>query len=177
MSLHRRVAAPVVALSLIAAGCGGTGRPAPATWAASVCSALAPWRATIDGLTAKAQQQLSSTGSAAKTKQNLVELLAGAQAASETARAGVAAAGIPDVTGGERIAARFVDSLRAARDAYGNARTAIDALDTADLKAFNRAVAAAFAELNREYAGSALDTSNVNSVDLQKAFAELPQCR
>src|SRR6266540_2496608 len=99
MSLHRRVAAPVMALSLIAAGCGGGTGPAPRTWAASVCSALSPWRAKID------------------------------------------------------------------------------ALDTADATVFNRSVAAAFAKLNQEYAGSALDTSNVGSVDLQKAFAEVPECR
>ncbi len=177
MSLHRRVAAPVMALSLIAAGCGGGTGPAPRTWAASVCSALSPWRAKIDELAVRAQQEMSSSTTPAMAKQHLVELLAGAQAASETARAKVAAAGVPEVDGGDRIAARFTDSLRAARDAYAHAKATIEALDTADATVFNRSVAAAFAKLNQEYAGSALDTSNVGSVDLQKAFAEVPECR
>src|SRR4029453_14276840 len=94
MSPYRRFAAPVMApvmaLSLVAAGCGGgPARSAPDTWAASVCRALAPWRAEIDGLTPKAQQQMTGVDTPAKARQSLVDLLTGAQAASETARAKV----------------------------------------------------------------------------------------
>jgi len=172
----RRLAAPVLVIGVLAAGCGG-GDPAPRDWAASVCQALAPWRAKIDELSVKAQQQVSGGGTPATVRQSLVDLLGGAEAASETARTKVTEAGIPDVEGGARIATRFTDSLRAARDAYGNAKTTIGGLDTSDANTFNRSVAAAFSNLNKEYAQSALDTRNVDSVDLQRAFAEVPECR
>lgn len=184
MSLHRRlappIAAPMVALGLLAAGgsgaCGGSA-VAPRAWAKSVCSAVVPWRGKIEALTTTAQQQLTGTATPIQTRQNLVDLLAGAQAASEDARVKVVAAGTPDVAGGDRIAARFADSLRAARDAYAHAKATVDALDTADAKAFYAAVNAAFQRLNQEYEQSALDTTNVASVDLQRAFAEVPECR
>jgi hypothetical protein len=188
MPLHRSIAGPAVALGLIVAGAaaGGTaacgGQVAPAAWAKSVCSALTPWRGEIDALTSRAQRQLADPAAAdpttpAKTRQNLVDLLAGARTASETARAKVVAAGTPDVDGGDRIVARFVDSLRAARDAYGHAMDTIEGLDTTDAKAFYAAVGAAFQRLTKEYSQSALNTKNVGSVDLQRAFAEVPECR
>jgi len=178
MSLHRRVAAPVMALSLVAAGCGGgPAQPTPRAWAKSVCSALATWRARIDDLSTKAQRQMSGADTPATTRQGLVELLDGAQSASEAGRVKVLEAGIPEVEGGERIVSRFTDSLRTARDAYRNAKDTVQALDTTDAMAFNRSVAAAFAKLNQEYAQSALDTRNVDSIDLQRAFAEVAECR
>jgi hypothetical protein len=174
MSLTRL--ALVVTLLVGAAGCGGHGVE-PKTWAGSVCAALTPWRAKINTLTLQAQQQLSTAKTAAQTKTNVVDLLSGAESASETARKGVAAAGTPDVADGERIATHFTGSLQKARDAYGHARTSVAGLSTGDAKKFYTGVKAVFDTLGTEYAASALDTSNVGSADLQKAFNEVPECR
>ena len=177
-----RTAAVSVALALAAGlgagagGCGGSGTEAK-TWAKSVCTALTPWRSEIADLTAKAQQQLSVAKTAVQTKTNVVALLAGAEESSEKARRGVADAGVPDVSGGDKIAKHFAESLEKARDAYGHAKTAVSGLSTANDKAFYSNVKTTFDTLRDEYAKSALDTDNVGSKDLQKAFDEVPECR
>jgi predicted lipid-binding transport protein (Tim44 family) len=174
----RRLVGHALATGLLVAGLTGcVGAVAPREWAASVCTALRPWRAEIASLTVRAQQAMAAATTPAQTKQNLVEMLAGVQAASETARTRVVAAGTPDVDDGARIAARFAESLRAARDAYAHARTAVEGLDITDAKAFYAAVVAAFARLGDEYAGSSLDTTNLGSARLRRAFAEVPACR
>jgi hypothetical protein len=174
MPLVRRFAPSLLAVVLIA-GCGGSGVK-PATWARSVCTALTPWRNQLTALTDQTQRQLTSSTTATQAKQNLIGLLAGAEQASETARQRVAAAGTPDVDQGKEIAARFVASLKAARDAYAHARGTVAGLDVADAQAFYAAVATAFDKLQHEYAASALDTDKVTSAPLRKAFNEVPEC-
>ena len=181
MRVSRLLAAPVwlMALVCLAAlpGCGGGGDVAPKQWAQSVCSALKPWRTAISDLTTKAQQQLQTAKTAAQTKTNIVELLAGAESASEQARVGVNAAGVPKVSDGKKIVEQFTASLSKARDAYGNAKRSVSALPTKDEKAFYAAVTSAFATLKEDYERSAIDPAHVGQEDLQKAFAEVPECR
>jgi hypothetical protein len=174
MRSPRAALAVLAALVSLAAGCGG-GRPAPRVWAAAVCKALSPWRAQIGDLTSSTQQQMTARTTPAQAKENLVRLLGGAEAASETARASVAGAGVPDVDGGDRVAGGFVTSLSAVRDAYGKARRTIEGLDTGP--AFYDGVGAAVSTLNQEYSASALDTSTLSSPELREAFDEVPECR
>jgi hypothetical protein len=184
MPLLRRVASTMLAvgLALAGGGCGGADPPAsaagvaPATWAKSVCTALAPWRTQLDTLTDQTQQQLTSSTTPEQAKQNLLGLLDGAATASETARRKVADAGTPGVDHGSDIAARFVASLQTARDAYAHARAAVAGLDASDAQAFYAAVAQAFDKLQHEYAASALDTDKVSSAPLRQAFNEVPEC-
>jgi hypothetical protein len=174
MRTPRAVGLVAVALAVLAAaGCGGG--PAPRAWAASVCEALAPWRTEISALAATTQQQMTAKTTPAQARENLVRMLGGAEAASETAREKVAAAGVPDVEGGEAVASGFVGSLSAVRDAYGKARRAIEALDNGP--GFYDGVQAAVDTLNREYEASALDTANLDSPELRAAFDEVPECR
>src|SRR5207245_4009324 len=174
-SIRAVALAAVLAVLATMAGCGSG--VAPKTWAKSVCVALTPWHARIAALTGQAQGQITGGSTPAQAQQGLVALLAGARDASETARKGVADAGAPDVDRGAEIAARFVATLVAARDACGHAGTTVSTLDTKDQKAFYDGVATAFDKLNSEYATSALDTRDVGSADLQKAFSEVPECR
>jgi hypothetical protein len=164
------------AVLLCLAGCGGGGVE-PKQWARSVCGALTPWRAEISDLTTKAQQQLETAKTPEQTKSNIVDLLSGAESASEKARAGIDGAGVPDVTDGQKVAEQFLASLSKARDAYGNAKRAVSALPTADAKTFYSAVSGAFATLKDEYERSAIDPAHVGPQDLQKAFDEVPECR
>lgn len=160
------------------AGCSdGSGDVAPKQWAQSVCTALAPWRTEIADLTTKAQQQLQTAKTAAQTKSNIVDLLSGAESASEKARLGVNGAGTPKVDDGDKIAEQFTASLSKARDAYGNAKRTVSALPTNDAKAFYSSVTAAFATLKEEYEKSAIDPAHVGQEDLQNAFDEVPECR
>lgn len=170
-----RALVSVVVLSFLLGACGGG--PAPAAWAASVCAALSPWRAEIGSLTERAQRQMDAATTPAQAKENLVRMFAGAESASENARAHVAEAGIPDVEGGETIAKSFVNSLAAVRDAYGGAKRRIEAMAVGDPSAFYAGVEAAMKTLNEEYGRSALDTTKLRSEELQRAFDEVPECQ
>jgi hypothetical protein len=117
----------------------------------------------------------ATTGAQART--NLVELVSGAERASETARASVVGAGVPDVDGGEAAAASFVAVLTGTRDAYAQAKSDLLALSTSDEAAFYDGVIAVMERLNAQYATSSADLSEVSSLELRQAFDGLPACR
>jgi hypothetical protein len=163
----------VLVLFLGACGAG----PSPTVWAASVCTTLTPWRAEIGKLTSSTQQQMTAKTTPAQAKENLVRLLAGAEAASEKARLQVEKAGVPDVDRGDSVARGFVTSLTSVRDAYGNAKRGIEQLDAGRGGSFYDGVETVLKTLNTEYSRSGLDTDSLNSPELQKAFDEVPECR
>jgi len=172
----------VAACALVLAGCSShqaPSRPGPTAdqWAGQVCGALAPWRTEVGQLNATTAAQMSTATTPAQAQQTLVTLLAGAQDASEKARAAVAAAGTPDVDGGAAVAASFVAALAGARDAYGRAHDDLAALPTTDSGPFYDGVAAVLARLNDEYARSAVDPSTLDSPELRRAFDGNASCR
>jgi hypothetical protein len=171
----RRLVWVAMLLVLVGTGCGSD-RP-PQEWAGQVCDALTPWRTRIGELNAQAQASLSASSTPAQTRASLLDLLAGGQAASETARTAVMSAGSPDVPDGERIAERFAASLQRAGDAYAHARTDLQALPTDEAGAFYDGVAAIMATLNDEYTNSALDTKGLESVELRDAFDKVDRCQ
>ncbi len=156
-------------------GCAST--TGPRVWATSVCNALAPWRTEIGTLATRTQQQMTAETTPAQAKENLIRLFGGAESASESARAGVERAGVPDVEQGEEIANSFVASLSGVRDAYGRARGGIEALATSPQATFYTQVAAVVKKLDEEYQQTELDTTNLNSQELKQAFDETPACR
>lgn len=166
----------LAALATLGVLAGCSAGPPARVWAASVCSTLTPWRAEIATLTAQAQQQTPQSTTPQEAKENLVRMLEGARDASERARAGVQAAGVPEVDEGDKVAAGITESLTKVRDAYGKARDSIDALPTNDSAAFYAGVSTTMTTLQQEYAASALDTSDIRSTELQSAFAEAPEC-
>ena len=172
-----RPLALLLLLALVASIGACAGSHGARAWAAQVCTTLSPWRSEIASLATRTQQQIEVTTTPGQAKENLMTLFGGAQDASERARAGVAKAGVPDVTGGKQIADSFVTSLAAMRDAYGRARTGIEALATAPSKTFYDQVVKVVDKLNKDYAASSLDTSKLNSQELKDAFDEIPECR
>ncbi len=179
---------PVVAALMVAlltscgrdAGRGGTGDldgVPPREWAVAVCAALRPWTDQIATLTRQAQERLAAAAGPDEARASVLELLDGARQASATARDRVAAAGIPDIEQGERVAQEFLASLTAARDAYAAAHDEIESLSTADATAFYDGVEAAMQTLDQRYRQSAVDTSTLSSTELQRAFDEVPECQ
>jgi hypothetical protein len=164
-----------------AAGCGdgdgSRGDVAPEAWAGNVCEALGPWRTEIDALMVKAQQRMDAATSTEQARTGLVELLGGAEVASEQARARVAGAGAPDAENGRKVAVEFTGALGRLRDAYGKAKASIAALPATEPAAFYDAVAGAFARLREEYAAGGVNLDAVPSKELKKAFADVPACR
>ena len=170
------IAALAVGLAAaLAAGCGGG--PSPQDWAGRVCQALSPWRTQIDDLNAQAATRMATATTSTQTRDGLVTLVSGGESASETARAAVVAAGVPDVDGGDQVAQRFIASLTGTRDAYARAKKDLQALPTADDAAFYDGVTAVMSRLNDEYRASAVDTTNLDSPELRLAFDGTPSCR
>ncbi|WP_430781067.1 hypothetical protein [Actinoplanes sp. G11-F43] len=165
----------VLALAAPLAACAG--QPGAQAWAALVCTTLSPWRAEIDSLTTRTQQQMTAGTTPGQAKENLARLFAGAATASEKARAGVEKAGVPDVTNGEAIADGFLTSLAGIRDAYGHARSGIEALATSPADGFYGEVGKVVQQLTADYQQSSLDTTSLESVELRQAFDSLPECR
>jgi hypothetical protein len=165
----------LLAFAALSAGCSGS--HGARAWAASVCTTLEPWRTEIGSLTSKAQAQMSALTTPGQAKENLSRLFGGAEDASEKARAGVVKAGVPDVDDGKQIADGFTGSLAAMRDAYGRARTGIQALPTAPSETFYQQVTKVVEQLQTDYQASSLDTSKLNSQELKAAFDEVPECR
>ncbi|MFI5494348.1 hypothetical protein [Actinoplanes sp. NPDC051859] len=176
MRTARTIPLLVVCSLVVTLGACSSG-PAPSAWAASVCKVLTPWRSEIGTLTTRTQQQMTAATTPAQAKENLMRLFGGAESASEKARAGVQDAGVPDVDEGKRVADGFTASLSAMRDAYGKAKTGIEGLATSPAKDFYARVGTVVDTLNTEYKASELDTSNLSSVELQKAFDAVPECR
>lgn len=171
-----RLATGLLVIVVAAVAACGSG-PAPEAWAGQVCDALLPWRARIDQLNARTKEQMAAATTPAQTQANLLELLAGGEAASETARAAVVAAGTPDVDGGAEVAGSFAASLTQVRDAYAHARVDVAALSTGDPGTFYSGVVSVMTTLNAEYARSGLDTSKLDSVELRQAFDKAGRCQ
>lgn len=169
------VAVLVVACLSSAAGCGSA--VAPRTWVTSVCQSLQPWRAAISNLNTTAQTQMASAKTPADTRTHVLALLNGARAASEKARADVAAAGAPDVDGGADIEKRFVASLAAVRDAYGRAAVTVRTLPADKASTFYDGVRVALAQLTTDYNRAGADPSKIASTELQADFGQVAACR
>jgi hypothetical protein len=158
---------------LVACGADGV---EPELWAGSVCQAVTPWRDRIAELNGQAGLAMQAAGSARDAQRGLTDLFSGAESASESARQAVERAGVPAVEGGAEIAQRFAATLAAARDAYGHARRDVEALPTADEKAFYGQVKTISETLAQEYNAGALDVTGLASEDLRQAFEDAPQC-
>jgi hypothetical protein len=167
---------PLVLLPLLLLpGCSSG--PSSQDWASKVCSALAPWRVAITDLNRRASEQMANATTPDQTRENLIALVADARDATETARAAVAAAGIPDVAGGAEVAAGFIASLTQTRDAYATAREELLGLSADDETAFYDGVVDVLDRLNRRYQASGLELSELNSPELRDAFDHVPECR
>ena len=173
--------ATLLAGTTLLGACGGGRGVPPERWAAEVCAALTPWRTQIVALNTQAQQQVAAATAPEQARAGLLDLLRGAETASETARAAVAAAGAPSVGGGEAIAFHFTNSLSTIRDAYARARRDLEALPVADddvfYDRFYDRVEAVFGQLGRDYAAAASDLDRVAVPDLRRAFDEVDECR
>jgi hypothetical protein len=156
------------------AGCSSS--PSADEWAATVCGALTPWRTEITQLNQRATIQMSSATTVAETRDHLIALFSGARAASETARAAVAAAGVPDVEGGQEVADGFQATLASTRDAYAMAEADLAALATSDEKVFYDGVAVVLTRLTDQYTGG-VDLSQLNSPELKQAFDGIAECQ
>jgi hypothetical protein len=171
----RRLSVMGVTAVLVLLGCSSG--PSADSWAAAVCGALAPWRTAITGLNQRAADQMAQTTTIEQTRQNLLALVGDARDATETARASVAGAGVPEVDGGARIAEGFAASLAQTRDAYAAAESELSALPGDDETAFYDGVIEVLNRLNRRYEQAGVELAGLDSPQLRSAFERVSECR
>lgn len=170
-------AALIVALVVLAcAGCSRPGPP-PDAWVVTVCQALTPWRTEITQLNQRAAIQMGQATTVEQTRSNLVSLVTDARDVTESARAAVAAAGVPDTPGGESVARGFEQSLAATRDAYAAAAEHLLALPGNDEAAFYNGVVDVMDRLNRQYEEAGAELAEMDSPQLRAAFERAPECQ
>lgn len=174
--MGRRVLAVVTATLVLLGGCTKAGPP-PETWVVLVCGALTPWRAEITEINQRAAIQMAQTSTAEQARSNLVNLVRDAGEATETARAAVAAAGVPDVSGGESVARGFERSLTTMRDAYGAAADDLIGLPDNDESAFYDGVVDVMNRLTRQYERAGAELAELDSPELRQAFDQAPECQ
>lgn len=161
---------------LTVAGCSRSGLSADA-WVVSVCRALAPWRTEITEINQRAAIQMAQTSTAEQARSNLVDLVSDARDATEIARGAVAAAGVPDVSGGESVARGFERSLTTMRDAYAEAADDLLALPDNDEAAFYDGVVDVMNRLTRQYDQAGAELAELDSPELREAFDRAPECQ
>ncbi len=170
----------VTVVTLVLTGALGACTPAgpgAGPWAATVCGALATWRTAITDLNQRAAVEMTATTTPDQTRTNLLDLVAGARDATETARVAVAAAGEPPVTGGDRVANGFTESLARTRDAYAGAEAELRTMSTVDESAFYDGVVEVLGRLTEEYDAAGQELAALNSPELREAFDSTPECR
>ncbi|MBX6752370.1 MAG: hypothetical protein IRY85_22360 [Micromonosporaceae bacterium] len=172
----RRLLTVAVTAAVLLAGCSRSSL-SPDVWVATVCDALASWRATITELNQRAATAMSRATSIEETRSNLLDLVTDARDATEAARASVESAGVPDVSGGESVARAFERSLAATRDAYAAAAENLRELPGDDGKAFYDGVVDIMDRLRRRYEQASADLSVLDSPELRAAFERAPECR
>jgi hypothetical protein len=171
-----RAVAVAGALTFALAACGSGGVP-PEDWARDVCLAVKPWSTQIDASVTQAREQITDAAAPAETKAELVALFSGAQQASADALAEVRKAGVPDADQGEEVAAQFTAALDAAAENFGRAADGVEALSTKDRAKFYDGVVKVGDQLSKDNNTSSTQLSEVQSKDLEKAFADVPECR
>jgi hypothetical protein len=171
----RRLLSACLAAVLLVAGCSHG--PSAQQWATSVCGALAPWRTALTDLNTRAADQMAQSTTVDQTRQNLIDLVTDARDATETARASVAAAGVPDVDSGAQVAQSFSDSLAQTRDAYAQAETDLRALPGDDEETFYDGVVAVLDRLTTAYQKAGDSLSTLDSPKLKAAFDSAPECQ
>ncbi|WP_412540863.1 hypothetical protein R8Z50_34615 [Longispora sp. K20-0274] len=176
MASRSRAALTVLLLSSgLLAGCQGD--VAPEQWADSVCVSVRTWQVKVGQLTKNAQDSMATAKNPHEAQQSLLGLLGGAEGASETARASVKGAGVPDVDKGAQFADQLAKAIGAARDAYGKARRTIEGLPTSEAKPFYDGVSTAMETLKQEYQPESADPAKLDSPELKKAFTTAQSCK
>ncbi len=179
-SLTTLVAACLVALALVAAGCGGddsseteTGAEASAEeWADDLCSALTTWTGDLQ----EAAEPLTDLSSF--SEESIRQAVDDARGATETLADTVRDLGRPDTSSGEEIEGA-VDDLVAELEAGAQELddTAADVSSVADIPAAASAITTTLTQLGTEV-GNALETIGDAdaSGELETAFEGADSC-
>ncbi|GIG58801.1 hypothetical protein Lfu02_31730 [Longispora fulva] len=142
-----------------------------------MCVSVRTWQVKVGQLTKNAQDSMATAKNPHEAQQSLLGLLGGAETASETARATVVGAGVPDVDRGSQFADQLAKAIAAARDAYGKARRSIAGLPTTEDKPFYDGVTSAMETLKQEYQPESANPAKLDSPELKKAFTTAQSCQ
>ena len=156
-----------------------TSGPAPVsaeTYVSSLCTSMQAW---ITGLQ-EGQAQVEASvepGNAESGKQALAVFFDGAVTGTDTLITSVEGIGVPDVEGGDEIAATLVTRFSEAKTALENARSQVDTLPTDDPAAFKTATDELGGTIQTQLQAIGTALSALSQADLDAAANADPACQ
>jgi hypothetical protein len=167
----------VVALAACGGGGGGGGKVSAKEFAAKICPNLKKFVADASNLQQSVQTQIGSSSSLEDAKNALLDALDTLATDFSELSQTIKDAGTPDVDNGEELVSKATQALDNAHDAIVKDKDKVEALPTDNPQQFATQVQTVFQGIQSDIQASTSLGGNVNSPELNKAFATDPTCK
>jgi hypothetical protein len=176
------VASVVAALAaaVVLAGCGGSGssgssKVSATAYATALCKAVGPFERDI--YSRQSALKIADVRSAAQGKAALSGFLSALAADTARAKRQMTGAGVPDVSGGSKIAATLVAMFARLQSAMDSAATQAAKLPTASSKAFRSAAVGLTKDVQNSVGDLGSGLGSARSGALEKASRKVAACQ
>ena len=196
MKTRWKLVAAIAMLALVLAACGGddngggggdgdTGGPAETgevqgvgaeEYVAAICTSIGTYVTDITALSDGFVGQLDPTADVQTQKDAVVGLLDDIIATTDGLIEDLTAAGVPDVEGGDAIAAALTDSLQQSRQIIDDAKAAVEELSVDDPVAFTTQLTEIGTAIQNSQAGVTASLGALESPELSEAALNEPAC-
>jgi ElaB/YqjD/DUF883 family membrane-anchored ribosome-binding protein len=166
----------VVALAACGGG-GGGGKVSAKEFAAKICPNLKKFVTDAAKLQTSVQTQIGSSSSLEDAKNALLDALDTLATDFSDLSQTIKDAGTPDVENGEELVSKATTALDNAHDAIVKDKDKVEALPTDNPQQFATQVQTVFQGIQSDIQASTSLGGNVNSPELNKAFATDPTCK
>jgi hypothetical protein len=180
----RRVTAVALVAGLVLVGCGkgggggggGATKVSAKAYVAKLCGGFTDWQQAVQTRASNLSKNLSPTDTVQDRKKALADYLDGLVADTDALVQSSKAAGIPDVSGGERVAQRLTTAFQAVKTALQNARDKVDSLPT-DVSSFQNATNQLGNDITDSLTNIGNSLNTLSQGDLDAAFSANPTCQ
>jgi hypothetical protein len=170
-----RAGIALVVTVAVCAGCGSSGPPKvkPASYVASVCSAISPLERDV--ATRSSALNNTTATNAVQAKQTMLGFLNAVEQDANRARSKIKSAGTPDIDHGDTVATTIVKAFTQLRDAMRGAANQANSLPTDSPASFKAAASALGARVRKSLTN--IDASGLRNPELVKAASKQPACQ
>jgi hypothetical protein len=163
-------------MALLLAGCGGASAVRPPAYVKSICRALGDWKNTIQSAGLALQSSGASGAAPPTAKQDYEKFISELVRATRRVTTALRAAGVPEVSGGTRIADGLTAAFDRATRRLAEASAAARRIPTSSVSGFQTGAGAVTGQIRFALAGLASVTPGA-SPQLRTAAANEPTCQ
>jgi hypothetical protein len=179
--LSLKAAALAAVAGLAVAGCGSskkkTGTVSPTSYAGAVCTTIASWYADIESRSHELESSIGPKTSPSEAKRQIENYLELALANTETAASSLRAAGVPQVSNGQRIATGVVAAFERASAVLRSAQSRFAAAKPSNPTALRNEAKQLGSTIDGLPVTVSTGFAGVNSPELDKAASESSACK